>query len=330
MFSHLAKKIVAYILLLAFSCIVLISIMSYSLLKENIYNNFVTLSVQYTSQQNKKFDQYKKLIEETSRLISENVNIKNALKAEKFDDTIIPMLDGITASNLNIKGLTIYSAKKSGASESNIIYSSSLISDLPSLDQLYEDTSFRDFVASSDIIMWQLRYKSIMNFYGQQHCFFTNFIKISDEQNNLLGFLVVDTKLNSLFELYKTSTNMFFNNAGTYVFSNDGSIFSAPYSQTLTTITQKDILNDISLKKRYSYSSDKKYIIICSKISEADSIITLVPLNNIQMRFRLLKIILVVLNLCFVIIFIFISKFLSVSVTKPLDKLYQKMEDKFN
>lgn len=66
------------------------------------------LSVQYTGQQHKNTLLFMNWLEETSKLISNNQVVQNALKKPAYDGAISPILEGIRSSSSDILGIYIW------------------------------------------------------------------------------------------------------------------------------------------------------------------------------------------------------------------------------
>jgi hypothetical protein len=286
----------------------------------------VNLSVQYTIQQNQNAQLYIKLIEETSKLVSDNPNMIHSLQVSGYDNTIVKVLDGVRASNLNITGISVYG-------ENGLIYMSNNVSNIPSYSQLKSDGILRRQIPYGQSSYWLARYKNISEFYttypypDRKYGIFTYVSKIFDKDKNMLGYLLVDTNMISLYNFFNPENNALFKHSSTYIITDSNDILSAPFSTALNRFVINDIKKNRNMKKDYLISSNKQEILVFSKIPNySDTIITVISLDTIYRQTHLLLAVMLALTALFAALSVLVSSILSKSISQPLIGLYIKMK----
>lgn len=324
MFRRFARSIKLTITVIISLCVILTSIVAFLTIKKYTYNIFVHLSVQYLMQQNQNAQLYLDVIEETSRLLSENQKIVFALETSKFDNNIIPLLDGVKVSNINITGISLYG-------ENGPLYISSNVTAAPTFAQLKDDKMLNQFMTSTQSSLWLIRYKSISEYYNSyrnnKYGVLTYSQKIYDKNNKLLGYLLVDTDIISFYNFFKSDNNSPFKHSDTYIICNDSEILPAPYSTEPDQFINADIFKNLHVDNSYKISSNRREILIFNKIpSSIDRVVSIVSLDTIYMQIYLLMSIFVLIIAFFVTFSLFGSFFISKSITQPLSILYDKIK----
>jgi hypothetical protein len=275
-------------------------------------------------QQNQNAQLYLDVIEETSRFLSENQKIIFGLQTSKFDNNIVPVLDGVIASNINITGISIYG-------KNGILYISSNVTAAPTFTQLKTDKILNQFISSTQSSLWLTRYRSITDYYNSyrnnKYGILTYTQKIYNKNNELLGYLLVDTDIISFYNFYKSDNNSPFKHSDTYIISDDNDILTAPYSTKLGQSINSDIFKNLHVDNSYKISSNGRQILIFNKVpTSIDKVVSIVSLDTVYIQNCLLMGIFVFIVVFFITFSVIGSFFISKSITQPLSILYDKIK----
>lgn len=268
------------------------------------------------------------LIEETVEYFSSDPVLVTCLNEQKFDNRIISILDGLRCTNLNILGVSLYTS-------AGINYTSSNVTNIPPLHLIINNELPPSFVSKpNQYSTWIIRHENLHRFYYTYHYKKNGLLSYVYKTKNTrkeaagflpVGFLIVDTNINTLYSFYKNSINSSFNLIDYYIVTDSGSV--------LTTFEN----TDANLKYTAKLHTDDNtqvtlqadnYIILSSRIPYCNATIVLhFSLNTINHQFFLLRIILIFLSAIFAVISIILARSLAYSISSPLDSLYYKMED---
>ena len=325
MFKSLSRMILLSLSFTIVLCFTLVAVITYAIVKQNVYENNLKLTLQYASQQNKKCQLYMKLIEETSRLVVNNLNSNGTFMDFSNYETVARLLDGMIATNANIASLSLYTGNEA-------IYTTSNISNPPTLAELAENNSISDFRESSETILWMVRRNTLTGFYTSLKPelytgFYTMITKLYDSRKQLLGYLLIDTNISSVFSFYNTEDSDYLNVGGAFILAADGSFLSASYNRSIPSA----VLDAVKVKpfagKEEAYLVQDEYLIVFKRLSPAEDRIAVVfDLEALYSKLRFLKAIFLLVFLFVSALCFFMFRLLTSSVTRPLTSLYIKMQ----
>lgn len=328
MFDKLEQKIrFMVILIIAFS-IIISSILLYLALQRNIFNDFTQLSVQYSRQQDRNADLYLSLIEETSKLLTTDEDIIQALQRPKFDSVLVnkavAKLSGIQTSSVTLTGITMYGLNQ-------VCYSSESIglapNNPPSLKQLMSNPLFKRFADSKQPTLWWVRYQKLLKYPIYNSNFrdglMTLALKIFNSNNQLIGFLLVDMKMNSFLQFFTDREQK----NEVYCLTGENKVLRVPFTKKPAAAIATDIKKAHQSQVQFRISSDRRRLYIFFPIPHsADKIVKVIPYTGIYLQLMSFLILLVILNLCFITLAVISSKMIARSVSQPLTTLYRKMQ----
>ena len=319
------------ILIVSFS-LISSSLLLYLALQRNIFANYVQLATQYANQQNRNADLYLSLIEETAKLLSGDEDIIRALQNPRFDSALISRavakLSGIQTGSVTLTGITMY-----GLNE--VCYASESIglapNNPPTLKQLMADPLFREFAGSEQRILWWVRYQKAIRFpvYNSNihGGLITLVLKIYDPNNKPVGFLLVDTKVNSFFLFFKDKED----SDGAFLIGGAHEVVAASYNQGLPPKATED-LQKMRARTQASDSylaANRGVLYLSYQIPHsASSIVKVVSLNQVRFGLWGFLCLLILLNAGLISLIVIFSRTLSQSISRPLAALFQKMQQK--
>lgn len=297
--------------------------LAYNSIKSVVYKHYKTLITQHIDQANKNVQLYMNLIEETAEYFSSDPVLVACLNKQKFDNRVISILDGLRSTNLNILGVSLYTS-------AGINYTSSNVANIPSLQWIIENELSPLFISETNQqSIWIIRYGNLHDFYhtyyNKQNGLLSYICKANNSQKEPVGFLIIDTNINTLYNFYKNGENSFFHLINYYIVTNGGSV--------LTTFEKADA--DLKYATKFHAGDSPQvilqadnYVILSSPIPSCDATIVLhFSLDKINHQFFQLRIILTLLFILFTVISIILARSLAYSISSPLDILYYKMED---
>ncbi|HHV99835.1 MAG TPA: hypothetical protein GXX36_09750 [Clostridiaceae bacterium] len=325
MFIALERKIKVFLIIIIIMAALINSLTVNLTIRKNIYDHSVQLSQQHIKQQNQNLRLNMNLIEETSRLISENPVIKESLETTDFSDKVIPLLDSLRASNLNILGVTVYGSN-------GILYLSSNTYNAPKFEKVKDNFHFLNKLAEKNSY-WMVRTKDIPSFYNYNSVsktgIFTCAICIKNNHGESLGYLFVDTNINSIYDFYKPDdSGMFYNKSSIYIITSDKKTLTSPYNPPLGIGLQLADINMIPpfMDSSYTIEKNRKSIITYYPIpNSSDTVVIVTPLD-LNSQLGTLITVLLVLGFSFVLVSFLLIKILSKSIIYPLTRLYESMQ----
>jgi sensor histidine kinase YesM len=346
LFSKIEKKIVLTMVITISFCTILSSVVTYIIIRKNIFKSFIPLAIQSAEQQKNNLDLFLDLTTESSKLLASDPEIigilaRSHVKNIEFLNTIAKLND-IQASNLNIIGLTLYGMN-------GIFYpsnpSNNTANSTPDLKQILRDPLIRNFIRQPGKALWYDRFQKdywITDLTLNLRLYkgvFTFVQKINDPNGSLTGLLMTDIAIDSLYEHFRN--NQF--NADTYFYSSRRGILARPlYGKPLRKQETKEILDKLKVRTGHSNSSsnpngrplffhtlsnDGRNIILYHRLPHSfDFVIRVIPLANILNQIHRLLFFLVFINVLLILLAIFLGLAISKSISLPLGQLYAKMQ----
>lgn len=325
MFIVLEKKIKIILMVIIIMGTLVISLTVNLTIRKNISDHSVQLSQQHIKQQNQNLRLNMNLIEETSRLITENPVIIESLETTHFNDKVIPLLDSLRASNLNILGVTVYG-------ENGILYLSSNAYNAPKFDKVKDIFDPLEKLSEKNSF-WMVRLKNIPSFYNYNSVsktgIFTCTICIKNNQGDPLGYVFIDTNINSIYDFYKPDdSGMFYNSSSIYIITSENKTLASPYNSSLSAGLQVADIKQTSSSgdKAYTLEKNRKSIITYNPIPNSSDTVAIITPLDINSQLGTLITVLLVLGFSFVLISFVLIKILSKSIIYPLTRLYESMQ----
>jgi len=319
-FKKIENRIKTIVILAVSSVLIFSCIAAYFVSKKIFVDDFVQKSIKLTNQINENIHSHMNLIEETANLVSKSPRVIEALTSSQYDVGVIPVLDSVISTNVSIVGVSLYS-------KNDTIYTSSTVSSPPNLEYLKQNGFLQDFMFEDGASFWEIRNGGIDDYYtsvyysSKSKGIITYVRKITTETGGVLGYLLIDTTSNYIYDYYDYNKEIFFKNLALYMRYDGDKVISM----------HGDIGDTRFINFSYSgnyYVDDKdKRIIINHKLDNSNiELYICVSLENILNIHR--QLIIIMVGICFVsfvLLFIILSP-LTKSVTVPLHKLQVKMD----
>jgi hypothetical protein len=321
MFKKLKFKIRNLVILIFSLSIIFIATISYMTIRSVIYDNFVDLSVKNISQKTNNIEIYFKLIEETSKQVSMNPDIINLLKEPNYDTNKVPILsniDGVLGTAL----IDIYGKE----------YLSSYVTSYPSLEEIKNNDVLGKFMSSELLSFWSVRNKDIAGYYNNTHYdekygVVTFISKVINENNVIIGYLLIDIDPKYIYETFRNNNTDFSNDSTAFVVNSKIGVLPSKYNISTSVDLIKEIELGLNTPTAYKISSNKKYIITYNTFYDDNKIVVIVPTQKLFDRLSHIRVILIVATLLLIAISVLIGIVLTQSISMPLKDLYTKMQN---
>ena len=330
MFQKIETKIVLIITITISFCTILSSIATYIIIRRNILNNFIPLATQSATQQNNSLDLFLELTTESSRLLVNDPEIIGILRKSHAPSVeflkTIDELNEIQASNLNIIGLTLYGLN-------GVFYpsnpSNNTANSTPDLNQILKEPVIQKFIGQPEKELWFDRFQIdywitdlTLNLYLYSGVF-TFVQKVYDPDHKIIGLLMTDITIDSLYRHYRNSKL----NADTYLLSNRRGILKAPYSEPLKRPLIREIRRKLNRPVNHFISDDGQNIVIFHPVPHSlDYIIRIIPLAHILSKINQLLLFLLFINVLLIALALILGVAIARSISLPLGELYAKMQ----
>lgn len=323
MFKKLKFKIEGIVILIFTTCIIVLSVVSFFTLRSIIFDNFTNLTSKSFSQSIDNVSTYMKLIEESSKLVSQNENIVNILGSPNYDTSTSKILNIAKNTQSGILGIALLDCDGNE-------YSSENVSSYPSLDSLDRNKDIKSFLLSNKTSFWLVRNNYIAGTYShipyEEKLGIISFItKIIDSSGKVEGYLCIDLDPDYVYGLFLNNNEYFTSGSRVYISSNHSGILPHK-SEDEIDIKLTQVLNTHNEFWNKNINVSKyKFMILSNSIFENNKVILAVSLSPLYKELNLMAIILIIINLILITISAFIGTSLSNSITVPLTSLYKKM-----
>lgn len=327
MFNTLGKKITLALSITLSVFVVFTSFTLYNVIKRNIYESYINTSVQYTQQKYKSLQIYMGLVEETSRLLSNESKI-TAFNGQVSRIDIETILDGLKSTYNDFSTVGIYWYGSNGKN-----FSSSNISDMPAYNDIVMGLGLDKFLDSGENSVWVIRSRNIheeikiniSDNYNTSYGLLTFISKIYDSSGYAYkGILVINVDIMKLYNLFNSQNDKFFGQASLYILDGERILPYPAMSKALKHDLEMKILSDKGADYPILHNNN---IILYNPLSQySDTFLaSVMPLSPFFNTLNIFVAILGIVSFLFIIYFLIISKLLSKSITIPLGKLYEKM-----
>ncbi|MEK3715140.1 MULTISPECIES: hypothetical protein [unclassified Paenibacillus] len=283
------------------------------------------LSVQYTGQQHKNTLLFMNWLEETSKLISNNQVVQQALKKPAYDGAISPILEGIRSSSSDILGIYIWG-------EAGVAYSSSNVSGLLPFPEIKKDPGMQQFLGDHEqTLRWTvLNREQLMNAPTDLRDRLLLEVKIQETGGRVLGLLSLEVEIGKLYSFYLSDKNSIYGENEVYLLKEDGKLLMAAdmppvrlqeIGAALAT-PGKSSLNETDFMVRETAGG---LILLYPLPDSADQIVTYISADGMKAELQAFKYIMLALNIAVFILFWLLISMLSNSIVNPLNQLYLKI-----
>lgn len=322
MFNKLKFKVQGIVIIIFTLGSLIISITTYFALKSIVYNNFVSLSSKSYTQNIDNITMYRKLIEESSKLITQNTNILGVLTSP-YVYNISTILDITQTSYPGILGVALIDA-------SGNEYLSDNVAGYPKFDTLISDKQINSFLLSKDKSYWSVRNEHIAKYYGKdtynEKLGAVSFItKIYDINGKRIGLLCIDIKPSYIQSLFLDGSSDFISNSRVYISIGQDDILPHKNEDNTDVYLKNSIVLKNSNSSYHSTTLDKKYILLYDTLFNNNKAVLAVPLTPLYMELNQLIMLLIIINLLVLTLSYLIGRILSNSISDPLTKLHKKM-----
>lgn len=321
MFPLLSRRIVLISLLTISICTVLIGIFSYEWAKRTVRSEFVGVSSSYFAKSNDLIAQYMNHMEETAKVMLENPVIAHEIRKPGVSMEVQPVLDHFSqALDVKLLGISIY--KPNGT-----LYSLSRMSNIPSLDQLREDSRIREFLTlSSPASAWLLRDRNLAQYYAYSaNDALTYLAKTYDDDGSLLGLMVIDLDVQPLFDFLSTTNELFRQSELFLVRGNEDVLYDpedgvkrAPGAADLGKIKEDP-------KGSFVSTGGDRLVLFQSVLNLDSKMVMSIPLKNTDANLRALRMSIFWYSLLFGSLSVCLAVLLRSSIIKPLRQLYKRI-----
>lgn len=309
MFKKLKSKIIAHLFLVSAIFTITLSLMFIGVISKMMYD----------TQVNKTYNNLESGINGCKTYLSTVMGFVDNVATNKVVmdfssnggsyNKIKDLLDGLCTTSTKVDGAMLYT------SNGYMVYSAGVGSP-PLLEELKEVELINDFFNSNEESLISFRKEAIAKVYNKTYYNKHNGIvscirKIISESDEVVGLLVVDilpeTLYNARFDFssFETTSICFFSDESPYLLSNEYDKY-INYSNGMT--------------------NNKSFYIVKGTIEGTDLII-LTPLNHFWNKILLISMIVLSIDILLLTITFFVSKYVSRSVIKPLEKLYNMMNE---
>lgn len=321
MFQRLHLRIQVALLTAVLLYIALSSWVVYRTMESRGMESLQRMSVQYTGQQHQNAELFKRWLEETVQIVANREGIGEALSGKRYDESLLPLLDGLRASNVDLSSLVLYG--RQGA-----VYSSGNITSIRNLEQLTDEPEIGRFLRSGTTSEWMALDASLLYYPygGKARKSLFHFTRITDSNGVLLGVLQFETSLPKLAGFFRSEPGTLYGGNRVYVAAADGQWLDVN-GLNAEVSEETDAASVRFSGERLEAEIEGGILLMYALEHSADRIAIVIP--NDQMRGELGKLgaILIAVNVAMALLFVLLARRLSLSITVPLTALFRKMRE---
>lgn len=325
MFDKLKFRINSLVILTFSLSFIIIGVISYSVIRTVIYDNFIDFSVKNINQKINNIKIYSKFIEETSKQVTANPDTIHVLKRQESTSNIINVLDSVNQSHFGVLGVALFDT-------SGTTYLSNYTTAYPSLSKLLGNDVISKLFASGQDSFWSIRTQDIAGYYNntrytEEYGVITFVSKIFDDTNTLCGYLFIDIDPQYAYSFFKSSDRAFPSHTISYIANSESGILPSNLNLPPTEELLYEINDSMNITNGYKISSSKKFILTCNDFFNNNRIVVIVPLAGLYTKLN--QMVIIMLSVIVVLIFLstVIALLLTNSISVPLTDLYKKMRN---
>jgi hypothetical protein len=320
MFSKLNNKIRNIIIITVTVSLLLSTVISFFYTRRLIYHNYYSLAVEYMDKKKSNVDIYLNLIEETIEYVASDPLLGNCLEKESYNDEVTPILDGLRNLNLNILGAIIYTPGEQ-------TYSSSNISSIPPFEDVIQSEPYANLIDDPNNKGYWYIHHSVPNQYPYYDAkqMLSYICKVSDADNHMLGYMVVNTNIDAIKRVFNTDDIESFEILDFAILDDKGD-FLVPTQNSIRYMHRIPSINTVS-RNYQVLQRDRESIVLLTSLRPLDYWALVSVSSDIINTYLLYLIIFLIFMLTvFVILSFILANSLSNSIVTPLDDLHSKIE----
>jgi len=322
-FRLLSRRIVLISLITVTACTILIGLFSFQWAKRTVEAEFMGVSSSYFAKSNDLIVQYMNNMEEKARVILDNPVIAREIREPRVSREVQPVLDHFSQSlDVKLLGISIY--KPDGT-----LYSLSRMSSIPTYEQLKEDAPVRDLLnRPSASSAWTLRNRNLAQYsvnFNRENGALTYLAKSYDDRGGLLGLMVIDLDVGTLFDFLGTTNKLFRQSQLFLIRDNEEGVYAA-YAADRSAPGAADLRKIKRDPEGAFISADGSRLVLYQPILGADAKIAMsIPLKNIDGNLRTLRLSIVLYTVLFGLLAVALAILLRRSIVRPLSQLYKRI-----
>lgn len=325
MFDKLKFRINSLVILTFSLSFIIIGVISYSVIRTVIYDNFIDFSVKNINQKINNIKIYSKFIEETSKQVTANPDTIRVLKHQESTLNIVNVLDSVNQSHLGVLGVALFDT-------SGTTYLSNYTTAYPPLSKLLKNDVIAKLFASGQDSFWSVRTQDISGYYNntrypEEYGMITFVSKIFDDANNLSGYLFIDIDPQYAYSFFKSSERAFPNHTTSYIANSESGILPSNLNLPPTAELLNEINSSMNITNGYKISANKKFILTCNDFFNNNKIIVIVPLAGLYTKLNQMVLIMLSAIVALILLSIITALLLTNSISVPLTDLYKKMRN---
>ncbi|MBP1990237.1 cache domain-containing protein [Paenibacillus eucommiae] len=316
MFNRLSKRIVLIFLIVVWVCTILMGLFAYRWSKQTYVSQYSGMSFNYFQSSNNRLTQFLHYTEETFKLIASHPSIVEAMSEPYFSLDASQLLSSLVFdSNLNVTEVKLYSA-------SGFVYSFAKNLNTQPFELFKAAENVQAFLEDNDRkYIWTSRHQVSFND-STEHNVFSYMLKL-EENNDLLGLLVVDFEFQELYRFFVTANPLFNENKLLFVPSN--SSFLNVENNLLSLLTDDEINRILHTSEVQTITTTNEKILLQSEIADSGAkIVILIPLRE-AIKLSSPKWILISFIMIYCICTFYIAILLRNSIIQPLNRLYGRI-----
>lgn len=317
MFKRLETKIKFIIyFMIVFILSASVIFITYSI--ERIYTDeYVNKTKELAFRYSQRTDYYIESIEKLAQQIVNNRIVINTAESDINNLEINSVLTEKSQSNDTVLGVSLYS-------RTNSFFSDKVIGSAPNFDFIYDSIS--DFANSEETLKWIIRTPETYDGYYMRSSYtqstqglYTCVCKVLDESGSCNAYLLIDTNLKNIFELYAKDSvflkkmDLFIQNEKIIGYKNN----SGNLEKEIKVIENNsdNIVSGNVIYMFYPLRNSDSRLVMC------------VMTNGFLNTMRIIIFLVIVVALLFALFFIFMSRGLIKSIVDPIRKLREKISD---
>lgn len=312
-FSNLYRKIYLSIVVPSFTLVAVIAFLSTFMLRSSMNDTFIGMAEQKFQRSVNSCELYISSVEASAYNIASSAEVFDALTSLE-NTTLTELLDSGCHFDGKIAAITVYSAD--GTKE----FSSSTVTNAPSLSDLLENSDIAEFVEGGEDSFISVRNTVIADIYNgsvypAQSGIVSCCRKIYNGEN-IIGYLFADILPHDLYEYFDYSDTTYFQK--TIAFIAEGNMFTEYRSNA----SSQDVFEKIVTR---NVSSDLKYAYFYSADSCPITLYAAVPMTGYHNFLILIGAVFFVVGFALMLSTHFVGKKQAAKVSERLDKLLDKM-----
>lgn len=319
MFRALDRKMKAILFSVVLVYVILSSLIVYSTIEKRSTEMQRQLSLQYTGQEHRNAQLFMKWLEESTSLVTNNLAVQNSLQIPEFDNSVLPVLDGMISSNPYIWDMVIYGMN-------GIVYTSSNVSDARSLQEVEAMPEYANFLHSSFMKEWRVQSPGSLVYRNLDPRSRLQYVaKMADKKEETIGLLVMTADLQKLNSFYHADDPEFYGTREMHILTRDHGLVNTNGQEVQDNALWRE-LESSNPNQETSVVETKDGIVLLYRLFHSEDRIAIsISGEPVKNELESLKYILFAVGGLIVLVFILLIRWISDSILDPLKSLYKKM-----